>query len=271
LLKWGLSGRGSNLLKSDRPLTTSSTPGCIERTGERLKPYWTGLRWRNYFWMRFVLAAHPRESTCIQTDFSDCLFGLRESVITVQNLPDMSRLCPDTVDTRCGTVRPHPAAPLRPATCMPHGYHLAAALAAAAEALIPEKRLYLDSCIDASSAAAAGASLVSGSFGLGGRGTATGLRTAGVREVAGVGARREEGTLSGTLVGLPVRGVTVRAGAAGRGDAVRAGARARDGTLAGTAAAWSEAGATTGAGSCSSSGKGTSSARRVSTRRSRPR
>ena len=28
LLKWGLSGRGSNLLKSDRPLTSSS-PGCV--------------------------------------------------------------------------------------------------------------------------------------------------------------------------------------------------------------------------------------------------
>ena len=163
--------------------------------------------------------------------------------------------------------------PRRLASCMPHGYHLAAALAAAAEAWIREGRLYLDTCMDASSAAAAGASLVSGSFGLGGRGTATDLGTAGVREVAGVGAaRREEGTVSGALVGLPVRGVTVRAGAAGRGDAVRAGARARsDGTLAGTVAAWCEAGATAGAGSCSSSGKGTSSARRVSTRRSRPR
>ena len=169
---------------------------------------------------------------------------------------------------KCGMCAPAPLPYL--ASCMPHGFHLAAALAAAAEALIREGRLYLDSCIDASSAAAAGASLVSGSFGLGGRGTATDLGTAGVREVAGVGARREEGTVSGALVGLPVRGVTVRAGAAGRGDAVRAGA-ARDGTLAGAAAAWSEGGATAGAGSCSSSGKGTSSARRVSTRRSRPR
>ena len=139
---------------------------------------------------------------------------------------------------------------LRPA----HGNHLAAALAAAAAAMIREGRLYLDSCIDASSAAAAGASLVSGSFGLGGRGTATDLGTAGLRDVAGVGARREEGTVSGALVGLPVRGVTVRAGAAERGDAIRAGG-----------------GATAGAGSCSSSGKGTSSASKVSTRCSRPR
>ena len=145
-----------------------------------------------------------------------------------------------------------PCAPfaLRPA----HGNHLAAALAAAAAAMIREGRLYLDSCIDASSAAAAGASLVSGSFGLGGRGTATDLGTAGLREVAGVGARREEGKVSGALVGLPVRGVTVRAGAAERGDAIRAGG-----------------GATAGAGSCSSSGKGISSARSVSTRCSRPR
>jgi hypothetical protein len=29
LLKWGTSGRGSNLLKSDRPLT-SRTPGCSD-------------------------------------------------------------------------------------------------------------------------------------------------------------------------------------------------------------------------------------------------
>ena len=103
----------------------------------------------------------------------------------------------------CGVCAPRtPCGPLalRPA----HGDHLAAALAAAAAAMIREGRLYLDSCIDASSAAAAGASLVSGSFGLGGRGTATDLGTAGLREVAGVGARREEGTVSGALVGLPV-------------------------------------------------------------------
>ena len=69
-------------------------------------------------------------------------------------------------------------------------------------------RLYFDSCIEASSAAAAGA--ISGSFGLGG--TAR-LGTAAVRERAGGGARREE-TVSGT-----VRGVTTWAGVAGRGDA----------------------------------------------------
>ena len=85
-------------------------------------------------------------------------------------------------------------------------------------------RLYFDSCIEASSAAAAGA--ISGSFGLGG--TAR-LGTAGVREGAGGGARREE-TVSGT-----VRGVTTWAGAAGRGDA---------GTAAG-----SKLGATVGTGS----------------------
>jgi len=131
-----------------------------------------------------------------------------------------------------------------------------AALAAAAAAFSWEEPLlpYLDTCIDASSAAAAGASLVSGSFGLGG----TARLGTGVREEAGVGARREEAVSGAPLVGLPVRGVTI-----GRGDAVRAGTG-------------SELGATVATGSCSSarrasSGTGSSSARRASTRRSRPR
>ena len=46
LLKWGLSasGRGSNLLKSDRPLT-STTPGSTENSPVRFRPRLITSRW----------------------------------------------------------------------------------------------------------------------------------------------------------------------------------------------------------------------------------